>query len=323
MHFRRCLTLAFAGAVGMASPPAFAGEVTLEAAIQRTMESNPALRAEGAAVEALENQARLDSLKPAMTLGADLENVAGTGALSGVGSAETTLRLGQVIELGGKRAARQARGHAVVELQQNLVRQRRLDLATETTRRYIAVAEGQHALVLARQQWALAGETEAAVRQRVERGVAPDGDLSLAQIAVVRAELAHEHAGHELASAQFALTALWGESTLVPIEATGDLLVLPALPAFEDLAARLEATPEVAAFRLEAERLAADRALARAGSRPDVSFSLGIRRFEALDDQGLVVSFALPFGTTERSAYAIARSDAEQVARCASVWATR
>lgn len=314
MLSRRRWTLALAGAMGMAASPAFADEVTLEAAIRRTLEMNPALRAEGAAVEALESQARLDGLKPAMTLGADLENVAGTGSLSGVHSAEATLRLGQVIELGGKRAARHARGNADVERQQNVVQQRRLDLATETTRRYIAVAEGQHELALAKQQWTLTRETEAAVRQRVERGVAPEGDRSLAQIAVVRAEIAHEHAEHELASAQFALAALWGESQAVPIEATGDLLALPELPDFDVLAARLADAPEVAAFALEANRLAADRALARAASRPDLSLSLGVRRLEALDDQGLVLSFAMPFGTAERSAYAVARTDAEQAA---------
>lgn len=314
MLSRNGWTLALAGVIGLASSSAFAEDVTLEAAIRRTLEMNPALRAEGATVDALESQARLDGLAPAPTLGADLENVAGTGALSGVHSAEATLRLGQVIELGGKRAARQARGLADVERQQNAMQQRRLDLAAETTRRYIAVAEGQHELALARQQWTLTQKTEAAVRQRVQRGVAPEGDQALAQIAVVRAEIAHEHAEHELASAQFALVALWGESTLIPIEATGDLLTLPALPDFAALAARLADTPETAAFALEANRLAADRALARATARPDLSLSLGVRRLEALDDQGLVLSFAMPFGTAERSAYAVARTEAEESA---------
>lgn len=306
-------SLVLAGVTGVVSP-AMAEDMSLDAAIRRTLQTNPALRAEGAAVEALESQARLDGLLPAMTLGADLENVAGTGALSGVHSAEATLRLSQVIELGGKRAARQARGQADVERQQNVVQQRRLDLAAETTRRYIAVAEGEHELALAKRQLALTRDTQAAVRQRVQRGVAPEGDQSLAQIAVVRAEIAHEHAKHELASAQFALATLWGESSAVPIEVTGDLLALPALPEFESLAARLADTPESTAFDLEANRLAADRALGRASARPDLSLSLGVRRLEALNDQGLVLSFAMPFGTAQRSAFAVARTDAEQVA---------
>ncbi len=305
-------SLALAGVMCVLSWSAFAAETTLEAAIRRTLESNPALQAEGAALDARRSQVQLDGLPPALTLGADLENVAGTGSLSGVHSAEATLRLGRVIELGGKRAARQAVGRADVERQQNVVRQRQLDLAAETTRRYIAVAEGQLELELASQQWALTRETEAAVRQRVARGVAPEADQALAQIAVVRAEIDREHAEHELASAQFALVVLWGESSPQPIEVTGELLDLPDLPDFTELVARLLDTPEFAAFALDGQRLQADRELARASARPDLSLSVGIRRLEALDDQGLVLSLAMPFGSATRSAHAIARNDAEQ-----------
>jgi cobalt-zinc-cadmium efflux system outer membrane protein len=307
-------TLVFAGAMSVVACAAHAEELTLDAAIRRTLERNPALRAEGLSVDALRSQASLDGMAPAPTLGADLENVAGTGALSGVHSAEATLRLGQVIELGGKRAARQARGLAEVERQQNIAWQRRLDLAAETTRRYIAVAEGQHELALAQRQHAVARETETAVAQRVERGVAPEADQSLAQIDVVRAELAREHAEHELASARFSLGTLWGEASPTDIAATGDLLALPPMPDFDALVGKLEATPEAAAFARDADRIAADRALAIASARPDLSLSLGVRRLEALDDQGLVLSFAMPFGTAPRSALAVDRTDAEEAA---------
>ncbi len=306
--------LAIAGLVGIAASAVHAQALTLEEAIRRSVQEHPALRAEGFAVDALRSRASLDGLAPAPTLGAELENVAGSGALSGIRSAETTLRLGQVIELGGKRAARQARGLAEVESQQNVVRQRRLDVAAEATRRYIAVAEGQHELALAQRQHAVARDTETAVIQRVQRGVAPEVDQALAHIAVIRAELAREHAEHELASARFSLSTLWGEAESTAIEVTGDLLALPPLPAFDTLAAALDATPEAAAFALEADRIAADRSLAVAAARPDLSLSLGVRRLEALDDQALVLSFAMPFGTASRSILAVNRTNAEEAA---------
>ncbi len=310
----RSWTLVFAGAMSVAACAAHAEELTLDAAIRRTLERSPALRAEGLSVDALQSQANLDGLAPAPTLGADLENVGGTGALSGVRSAEATLRLGQVIELGGKRAARLARGLADVERQQNVVRQRRLDLATETTRRYIAVAEGQHELALAERQHAVARETESAVGQRVERGVAREADQALAQIAMVRSELAREHAEHELSSARFALVTLWGEASPTDISATGDLLALPSMPDFDTLASKLESTPEAEAFVRDADRIAADRALAVAAARPDLSLSFGVRRLEALNDQGLVLSLSMPFGTAPRSSLAINRTHAEEAA---------
>lgn len=314
MQFHKRWTLALAGWMGVYGCAGLAEEISLEAAVRRTLERNPALRAEGLAVEALETQARLDGLKPAPVLGVDLENVLGTGALSGVHGAEATLRLSQVIELGGKSTLRLARGRADVERQLNAGEQRRLDLASETTRRYIAVVEGQQELVLAERHEKLVRETEAAVRHRVARGVAPEADQALAQIAVVRAQLAFEHAEHELASARFALAALWGESTLLPIDATGELLPLPATPQFAALAAKIGQTPETRAFTLEANRLAADRAIAVAAARPDLSLSVGVRRLEALDDQGLVLSFGMPFGTARRSSLAVARSEADSAA---------
>jgi len=311
---RKCRSLALVGWLSVAVYPAIAAEVDLDSAIRQTLAQHPALLAEGLAVAALERQAELEGLPPPLTFGADLENFGGTGSLSGIRSAEATLRMGQVYELGGKRAARQALGLADVDRQLHAVQQRRLDLATETTRRYIAVAGAQHELALALQQTALALETEAAVRQRVERGVAAEADQSLAQIAVVRAELAQEHAEHQLASAQFALAALWGATRPIAIEVFGDFLTLPEMPDFEVLTDRLSTAPEAVAYILEGERLMADRAVASASAHPDISVSLGVRRLEAVNDQAMVFSVAVPFGSKARSNLAVARNDAQSSA---------
>jgi outer membrane protein, heavy metal efflux system len=309
---RNSWSLALAGWLSVCACPVFAESVTLEAAIRRTLESNPTLRAEGAAVTALEQTARLEGLAPALTFGADLENVLGTGSVSGVRGAEATLRLSQVFERGGKREARVARGSADIAYQQNVIELRRLDLAAETTRRYIAIAAAEQELELAAQQTQLLRDTERAVRERVERGVAPEADRTMAEIAVARAELERERAGHELASARFGLAVLWGETAALPISTTAELLELSQVPNFDALAARLDATPDAAAFALDSNRLSAESAIARAAAKPDFSLSLGVRRFEALDDQGLVMSFAMPFGSEVRSNYSLARTQAEQ-----------
>ena len=204
MRFK-CGALALAGVLGWPWAGAYGETLTLEAAISRVLASNPSLRAEGASVQALSQQARLDGLKPAPTIGAEVENFGGTGAVSGVKSVETTLRLGQVIELGGKRQARQLRGEASVARQELEIARKRLDLAAEATKRYIAVVEAQQELGLTTRQVALATETKVAVEHRVERGVAPEGDVAMAEITVVRVELSLEHAEHELASASFSL----------------------------------------------------------------------------------------------------------------------
>jgi cobalt-zinc-cadmium efflux system outer membrane protein len=307
----RCGALALAGILAWPWAGARGESLSLQAAVDRVLDSNPALRAEQASVLALSQQARLDSLKPAPTIGAELENFGGTGNTSGLNGVEATLRLGQVVELGGKREARRQRGEAIVSRQEIEIGRKRLDLATEATRRYIAIVEAQHELELTASQVALATETASAVEHRVARGVAPEGDVAMAEIALARAELAREHAEHELASARFALASLWGATGPTAIEADGDLLALPALPEFEALASRLHATPEATSFEADIARIESERQVARSLARPDLAFSAGVRRLEALDDQALVFSFSLPFGTQERSAFAVARTDAE------------
>lgn len=175
----------------------------------------------------------------------------------------------------------------------------------------VTIVEAQHELELTASQVALATETASAVEHRVARGVAPEGDVAMAEIALARAELAREHAEHELASARFSLASLWGATGPTAIEADGDLLALPALPEFESLASRLHATPEATSFEADIARIEADRQVARSLARPDLAFTAGVRRLEALDDQALVFSFSMPFGTQDRSAFAVARTDAE------------
>lgn len=86
----------------------------------------------------------------------------------------------------------------------------------------------------------------------------------------------------------------------------------PDVPAFDTLVQRLRSTPDQQLYSLEAARIDAQRRSAQAGRRPDLSGTLGVRRLEGLDDQALVMSFAVPIGLGKRSDLALARGRAEQ-----------
>src|SRR5687767_12823243 len=90
----------------------------LEQAVARSLASAPVLQARSAELQASTDRAQRESLPAPYYLAADLENVAGSGALSGTDAAETTLRVGRLVELGGKRAARAALGSAEVSLRE-------------------------------------------------------------------------------------------------------------------------------------------------------------------------------------------------------------
>ena len=311
MFLRSVWALGLAGAFASSPAVADALSLTMNEAVDRAVAGSPALGAERAAITAAEQQVRLDGLAPPMTVGGEMENFAGTGNLSGIDDAEFTLRVGKTFELGGKREARLALGASKVALQGNEIERRRLDVVTRAKHRFLDVVAQQARLSLTEQESALARETRDAVAYRVERGASPEADLSLAELAVARAELEQEDAGHELESARVALSVLWGERFPSFTRAAGSVDTVPDVPAFETLTQRLESNPDQQLFALEAARLDAQRRSAEASRKPDLSGTFGVRRLEAFDDQALVMSIAMPIGLGQRSDLALSRGRAE------------
>jgi cobalt-zinc-cadmium efflux system outer membrane protein len=297
-----CLTIA----------PAHAAErLRLDQAVARALESNPTLAAEAATLRATQSRAQLQALPPAYTVGAEVENFAGTGATSGVKSAEATLRLGVVLELGGKREARQALGRAEVSQQQNRAEITRLDLASNTALRFVEVIAAQERLAFTRQRVTLAQRTRAEVAKWVAAARNPDSDLNTAEIAVTEAELEHQRAQQRLSSARLTLASTWGSSQADYAEAQADFTALPAIAPFEELAEKLSQTPEQRATAFEVDTLTARRNVVQAGGRPDVNFSVGVRRLQGTSDQALVMAVNVPLGSQTRAAYSVADIDAQ------------
>lgn len=318
MNVRYILVLALAGACGAVPLHARAADsLRLDDAIGRALASHPALAAETAQLQAVRARADREALPTPYILGGDLENAAGTGALRGMQSAETTLRIGRVLELGGKRAARQALGAAEVDQQQNQLDAARIAVASRTAARFIEVVADQRRLAYARERVRLAERTRREVAGWVAAARNPVSDLRAAEIALAEAELEREHAEHELASARMTLAASWGSSDPDFGNAVGEFDALPAVEPFETLAARLPRTPEQRSAALEARSIEARRRVAQASARPDVTLNLGVRRLEALDDQGLVMSVQVPLGNRRRSAYSVAEADAQLAAASA------
>jgi cobalt-zinc-cadmium efflux system outer membrane protein len=305
--------LSILAVAGVISPNlAISADLTLDAAVNRAMASNPTLQAARAAISAAEQQAKLEGLRPPLTIGAELENFAGTGSLNGIDSAETTMRLGRTFELGGKREARLAVGSARVAQQQNDADIARFDLEAVTKRRFNAVLAKQARVEMTTQQLALAREIREAVAYRVRRGASPDADLPLADLGVIRAEIDLEDAEHELSSARVALSVLWAEESPAFARATGSIEDIPELPAFDALRQRVPIGADQRRFELEATLLEAQLKSVAATGKPDVSGTLGVRRLEAFDDEALVMSFSMPIGLGDRSDLARSRVQAEK-----------
>lgn len=304
------LILALSGAL----PVAAAGPLKLEDAIDRVLAANPSVVAERARLEAVEARTAREELPPPYVLGSEVENVAGTGELRGVDSAEATLRISRVIELGGKQAARRAVGRAEVDLQQHRLYTTRADLVRRTAGRFIEVLALQQRLELAEERVAQAQRTRSEVAAWVEAARNPGSDLQAAEIALAEAELNRETTEQELSAARTALSASWGILAPDFERVAGDLQALPGVESFEVLSGRLSAAPESRASRLQAETAVARRRLAEASARPDLDVSLGVRHFQDYRDQALVMSVSMPLGSRRRAGYSIDQANAELAA---------
>ncbi|MEO7066037.1 MAG: TolC family protein [Rhodanobacter sp.] len=295
----------------LATPAAYGQALSLSQAVQRSLTTNAALRAANQTIVATERRADLTGLAPAWTVGADIENAGGTGPYAGLQGTETTLRLGRVIELGGKRDARRAVGTAEVERSRLGLDQTRLKLATETTMRFVEVLADQTRIDVAAKDLALARELTATVNHWVKVGRSPESDLALMQIRQEQADIEVEHAEHELAAARVSLAALWGAEEADFASASGDLFTLPTVPSFEQFAARLPDNPAQRALLLDARTSQARERLASAMSRPDITAHVGVRRLGISNDVALAAGVTIPLGSPRRSALSVAQARAE------------
>ncbi len=305
---RRINALAFASALACTCVPAFAETLSRQDAVSRALAAHPLLAASAARREALLHKAALDALPPPLQIGLDVENAIGTGAVSGLGGAEATLRTVYTHERGGKARLRGERGAAMATVEGVRGDALRGEMALRAAKRYLAVLQAQETLRLRRAEWSTVQALQADVARRSERGVATPADVAQTEIALARAAIDLEHSEHELRSAQRALAALWsGSSDIVASEA------LEPLPPPPD--ADRDAEP-LAVQMLAAQRevLDAERRLADSTQTADIEFGLGVRRLQALRDQALVFSATLPLGQAPRRTLEYARIAAEEQA---------
>ena len=252
--------------------------LTLGQALERTRAGNPALAATVADLEATQSRATREAMAPPITVGAELENFAGSGATRGLDAAETTLRVGRTFELGGKRQARALLGNAEVAREQNRVEIERMAALGQTRLRFIEVLADQQRLQVARDHVELATRARDEVGSAVRSARIPATDLDAAELQLADADLEVEHAEHELAAARIALASSWGSREVDFGDALGSLDELPDADTLENLAARFDDSPAHRDAALASEVLGARRDLARTAAKPDLAATLGVRR---------------------------------------------
>ena len=326
-----CVALRFiTGAVAQPLPsPGSTPELTLARAIALALERNPDLRATRYELTAAQGRITQAGLRPNPTLDVELENFAGTGDLNGFDALETTLSVGQVLELGDKRDLRVA----VAESDRGLIvqeqRARELDVLSDVARSFVAVVAAQERQRFAQEATSLAQRTLDALTERVGAARSPLAEQSRARIALTRAMIEQQRAGSTLQAVRSSLVALWGDAEPQFGRANADLFRFEEERSFEALVTAAQLTPDFLAFASEARLREAVLRLEQARARPNIAVSLGLRRLEESDDYALVAGFSKELAVRDRNQGAIfeararvAQTNAEQQAALTRVRAT-
>lgn len=297
-------TLALAASAALAEPaPPF------QALLAQAQATAPRLAEARANVARAEGLARQAGVLPNPVVGVEYENFAGSGPFRGASLSETTATVGQTLELGGKRSARVAAGRAEIEAARAQARRIQGEYAFDLAAGYAEAEASDRRLQLAREALTLAEDDARIATALVVAGREADLRRLQAQAAVqaARAGVAEAQAARALAFGN--LTALAGAQA--PITSIQVSLLDTSAPLFSGASPVANATAAFVAAQAEREATARRLQVERRRAIPDVTVSVGLRRFEEYDATALVagVSVPLPLFDQNRGNIAAALAD--------------
>lgn len=285
------------------------GVVSLREAVSLALLQNPRLAAFAWEIRALEARMLQAGRRPNPTVDLTSQDF---GAARSPGSdadqpvqPQATIQLSQVIELGGKRGARQELATRTRDLAGWDYETARIDVLTDVSRAFTRLLAAQDAVALSDQAIRLATDVLQSVIARVEAGVVSPIEETRAGLAVAnaRADAARVHRVLDASRTQLAL--LWGAPAAFT-SAAGDLRAAPPpLPGIGELSAMLQQNPEQARWAAEIAQREAALALERSKRVVDVAVSAGYRRYTTVDSNAFVVGVSLPLPLFNRNAGSI------------------
>jgi cobalt-zinc-cadmium efflux system outer membrane protein len=286
--------------------------LTLRDALVETLKSNPRLIGFEYDIRAAEARIMQAGLLPNPSFDAEIENFAGSGVFRGANAAETTLSLGQLIELGGKREARTnvAKSHRVMRQLEYEVEKR--EVLVQTTQRFIDVLKAQRRVIVNEEIVELTKQFEPTIQKRIEAGKGNPLELTKSKIAISSATIELDQAKRALLSTREKLSTQWGVLEPRFTRVQGEFEKLESVASLKQLSDRLDANPLILSHEGEHENAKALMEQARAKSKPDVKLWGGVRQHNLSDDTAVLVGVSIPLPLFDRNQGGIQAASEEQ-----------
>ena len=288
-----------------AAGPGVKSNLTLRDAVLLALQHNPELAAFVKEKRALEGLTLQAGLLKNPELSVNVENTGNIQPLVGdinssknvgveVVQQNSTIKISQLIELGGKRAARVLAASLSEELAVQDYEAKRVELVARVANVFIEVLAGQEHLRLAEENQRLAQHVVDIVKHRVQAGKVPPIEETKVGVAFSTTRISLGQAQRELAAARKRLALLWGNSSPQFSKALGNLASSVALPNFEALAERALASPAALRAMKNIEQRKALLDVEQTRRIPNLTVSGGVIHHAALGGTTPIVSVAIP-----------------------------
>ncbi len=281
------------------------GILTLPQAAALALARNPELAALSLELRAREGAVVQASARPNPVLEASVEDFAGTGAARGSSRSQSTVQLGQLFELGGKRPARTRLAARAVDLARWDYDARRNVIRGQVAQAYLDVLTAQERGVVTADIVRLAERVSSTVAERVRAGKVAPIEETRARAALATTRLELDRVRRELEAARRRLAATWGSEDPRFDAVDGTLDAVITVPSQEELAARLSRNPELARWDSEILQRRAALDLEEARRIPDVALSGGPRWLNESRDLAFVLFATVPLPIYNRNEGAI------------------
>jgi cobalt-zinc-cadmium efflux system outer membrane protein len=267
--------------------------LTLAGALKRAVAANPKLAIAEREIDMAAGRRQQAGAIPNPEVSFELDNALGSGDYRGLRSAETTLQLSQVIELGGKRRARVAAGTAEVNAAYFQRAAARLEVLSDTAVAFYGVLSAQRRIQIYDAHIAALGRITPLLQRRVEAGASSPAETARAQVAadLVRAE--RERARTTLAVARIELATLMGRTAPDFAHVAGDLGRIGRPPPFRTVQAALQSNPQLVRWTAVRAQRDAELLSARLKPVPDLRAGVAWRHYNETDDTAMRVGVSM------------------------------
>jgi cobalt-zinc-cadmium efflux system outer membrane protein len=188
----------------------------------------------------------------------------------------------------------------------------RIEVAADVASAFFATLAQQQRSALGRTSLELAQSIRNTVARRIAVGRSAEAELATAEIGLARARFAVARAVSDLTVQRNKLAALMADEASSFGELRGDLFALPKLADARSLQMSLADNPQLKQLTTRQAALTAQRRLAQAQARTDMTVGASVRRLAQTDDTALVFSVNFPLGQKHRAAPGIDYARAQE-----------